>query len=134
MNTQQDAADIVEEVVVKNNWDYGNSHTRFIHTDSLSFLEDQDNNAFDLIFCRHTLEHLPTAYNIQYLKEAFLFGKFLLVTTNTTCKAYTDLAFASVYSPMNKELEPYDVMNKYFHSYVCDGPLNKPKVKEMYSL
>jgi len=31
-------------------------------------------------------------------------------------------------------LEPYDFMNKYFHSYVYDGPLNKPKVKEMYSL
>ncbi len=126
--------DIVEELVVRNNFTYGNSHTRFVHTDSLSFLEDQANNSFDLILCRHTLEHLPTAYNIQYLKEATRVGKLLLVTTNKTCKANTDLAIGSVFRPINLELEPYDFMNQYFHSHVYDGPLNKPKVKEMYSL
>ena len=126
--------DVVEEIVTKNNFTYGNSHTRFIHTDSLSFLKKQEDNSFDLILCRHTLEHLPTAYNIQYLKEACRVGKVLLVTTNRICKKNEDLLKNSLFRPINLELEPYDFMNQYFHSHVYDGPLNKPKVKEMYSL
>ena len=122
--------DIVEELVVNNNLTHGNSHTRFVHTDSLSFLEDQKDKSFDFLLCRHMIQHLPTAYNIQLLKEACRVSKRLLITSYRTCQHNEDIpsSWGPTFRPINLELEPYDFMNKYFDRYIYDGPISKPSV------
>ena len=115
--------DIVENIVHVNNEKFSNSKTRFIHSDSVSFLELQADKSYDLILCRHTLEHLPSNYVISYLKEALRVGKYLLITSDHRYENIELPNNESYYRPINLELTPYDFMCKYLKDRIYDGPL-----------
>jgi ubiquinone/menaquinone biosynthesis C-methylase UbiE len=85
------------------------------------------NNSIDLIFCRHTLEHLPTQYNIEFINECKRVTKYLLITTKTissTTPINIDLNIdKESYRPINLELTPYvELLNEYFIKKIYDGP------------
>ena len=97
--------DVVPELISKNNLKYKTDSVKFVNDDFLNFLNNK-NEKVDLILCRHTLEHLNTEYNIEFLKNCYKFTKFLLVTTHKKCNENTELPL-SVYRPVNLELSPY---------------------------
>lgn len=74
--------DIVDEIVNVNRNLYGNESINFISNDMVSTLKSLNDKSFDLILCRHTLEHLPTHYNIDVVKEIRRVGKMALITCN----------------------------------------------------
>jgi len=115
--------DIVKDIVDKNNELYSDSNTKFIHTDFLSFIKKQEDKSIDLILCRHTLEHLPTEYNIEFLKECKRVCKYLFVTGyNNINKLNVDLP-DTIYRPINLKLSPYsDILSPYYKHEFYDGP------------
>jgi ubiquinone/menaquinone biosynthesis C-methylase UbiE len=115
--------DIVKDIVDKNNELYSDSNIKFIHTDFLSFIKKQEDKSIDLILCRHTLEHLPTEYNIEFLKECKRVCKYLFVTGyNNINKLNSDLP-NTIYRPINLKLSPYsDILNPYYKFEFYDGP------------
>ena len=75
--------DIVKDIVDKNNELYSNNNIKFIHTDFLSYIKILEDKSIDLILCRHTLEHLPTEYSIEVVREIRRVSKRALITSNT---------------------------------------------------
>ncbi len=115
--------DIVKDIVDKNNELYSNNNIKFIHTDFLSYIKTQKDKSIDLILCRHTLEHLPTEYNIEFLKECKRVCKYLFVTGyNNLSKTNSELP-DSIYRPINLKLPPYsDILYSYYNFEFYDGP------------
>jgi len=115
--------DIVKDIVDKNNELYSNNNIKFIHTDFLSYIKTQKDKSIDLILCRHTLEHLPTEYNIEFLKECKRVCKYLFVTGyNNLSKTNSELP-DSIYRPINLKLPPYsDILCSYYNFEFYDGP------------
>lgn len=115
--------DIVEDIVDQNNKKYGNNKTKFINDDFVNYLLNQPTDSVDLILCRHTLEHLPTEYNLKFLKEAKRVSKYLLVTTHDLAQQNVELT-PYMYRPINLKLSPYkELINDYFIKAVYDGSL-----------
>jgi hypothetical protein len=56
--------DIVGTIVEQNNKEFSSSKIKFVNTDFLTHIKSLPDKSVDLILCRHTLEHLPTQYNI----------------------------------------------------------------------
>lgn len=118
--------DIVKKIVDINNTQYSNNNIKFIHDDFLNFIKTQTNKSFDLIICRHTLEHLSTIYNLEFINECKRVCKYLFIT------GYNDLTKLNVdifpnkkipYRPINLKLEPYStVLNNYYFNEFYDGP------------
>jgi hypothetical protein len=75
--------DIVEDIVKINTERYGNERISFQSSDMLSSLQSLGDSSVDLILCRHTLEHLPTEYSIEVVREIRRVGKWALITSNT---------------------------------------------------
>jgi len=100
--------DVTRSVIQANRRRYRTESVNFIHTDSLSFLRKCGDKAFDLILLRHTLEHLPTAYNVPLLKEVRRCARHALVTS---CKLYTEDTNRTTdfggCKPINLLLAPY---------------------------
>jgi len=114
--------DIVEDIVNKNNLIYKRDNIKFIHADFLSYLKTLNDKSIDLIICRHTCEHLPTNYNIEFINEAKRVSKFLLLTTHKLAKQNKELD-DSMYRPVNLELEPYnDILKNNLKISLYDGP------------
>ena len=118
--------DIVKDVVSKNNELYSDDNIKFIYIDFLSFIKEQKDKSIDLIFCRHTLEHLPTKYNIEFLKECKRVCKYLFITSyNDSNRANLELP-STIYRPINLKCSPYsDILNTYYKDEFYDGPSNK---------
>jgi 2-polyprenyl-3-methyl-5-hydroxy-6-metoxy-1,4-benzoquinol methylase len=118
--------DIVKEIVEKNNELYSNDNIKFINSDFLTFIKQQGDKSIDLIFCRHTLEHLPTEYNLDFLKECRRVCKYLFVTGyNNLSRLNTELP-EYMYRPINLKLSPYsDTLNHFYDSEFYDGPTNR---------
>ena len=114
--------DIVKDIVDQNNKLYSNNKIKFIHTDFLTFIKNQNDCSVDLILCRHTLEHLPSEYNINFLNECKRVCKYLFVTGyNDNNKLNSELP-ESIYRPINLKLEPYlNILNSYYDSEFYDG-------------
>ena len=114
--------DIVEKVIDRNNTLYKNEKTKFIQHDMLSYIKTQTDTSVDLIMCRHTLEHLPTDYNLDFIKECSRVCKYLLITTKKF--SYNkELADGESYRPVNLETEPYaNFLKKYHNMDIYDGP------------
>ena len=123
--------DIVPEVIKRNKELYGNDYISFIQGDFLPFLQCKKDKTYDLILYRHTLEHLPTEYNEQFLVECCRVCQYLLVTTHKLVTNNQTLP-SSVYRPVNLDLPPYvNLMRAYFKKEIYDGP-NRLLRPEMY--
>ena len=122
--------DIVKDLITKNNLIYKNNNINFVCSDSLSYMKRLNDKEIDLILCRHTCEHLPTSYNIEFIKEAKRVSKFLLVTTHKLTTQNTEIN-DTLYRPINLEISPY---SEYLNNLIIslyDGPSNK-HLPEMY--
>jgi 2-polyprenyl-3-methyl-5-hydroxy-6-metoxy-1,4-benzoquinol methylase len=113
--------DVVKYLINNHNKTFSNDKIRFIHSDFLTFIKNQPDKSFDLILCRHTLEHLPTSYNIEFLIECKRVSRYLLVTNynninKRNCELITD------YRPVNLKLEPYvDLLKDSYDREIYDG-------------
>lgn len=113
--------DIVENIVNNNNNKYGNAKTKFINDDFLHYLQSAPSKSIDLILCRHTMEHLPTKYNLEFIDQAKRVGKYLLITTHDLASENQELP-RSIYRPINLKLSPYkERLNLYFEKSIYDG-------------
>lgn len=128
--------DIVSDLIENNTKKYGNENTIFVCGDFLSVLRSLSDKSVDLLLCRHTCEHLPTEYVLEFIKEAKRVSKFLLLTTKTTDNASPvnrDLVLTETpYRPINLFLHPYSLLlNEYLIEKIYDGPCDI-KDPEMY--
>jgi ubiquinone/menaquinone biosynthesis C-methylase UbiE len=115
--------DIVKDIVNKNNELYSSSNIQFIHTDFLSFIKKQDDKSIDLILCRHTLEHLPTEYNIEFFIECKRVCKYLFVTGYNNMDKTNSELYDTNYRQINLKLSPYsDILNSFYKLEFYDGP------------
>jgi len=114
--------DVVKDLILENNKNFSNNKIKFIHNDFLTFIKNQPNNSFDLIFCRHTLEHLPTEYNINFINECKRVCKYLFITGyNDNNKINTEVSITN-YIPINLKLSPYsDILEQFYYNKFYDG-------------
>jgi ubiquinone/menaquinone biosynthesis C-methylase UbiE len=75
--------DIVEELIGVNSEKFGSDRVKFRCGDMVSGLKELGDSSIDLILCRHTLEHLPTDYSIEVVREIRRVAKKALITSNT---------------------------------------------------
>jgi ubiquinone/menaquinone biosynthesis C-methylase UbiE len=117
--------DIVKEIIFENNKKFSDNKTNFIHSDFLTFIQNQPSNSFDLIFCRHTLEHLPTEHNINFINECKRVCKYLFITGyNDNNKNNTEVP-STIYRPINLKLPPYSsILEPFYYTKFYDGPSN----------
>jgi len=117
--------DIVSDIVHENTEKYGDDTTMFLNSDILSYLKTIPDKSVDLILCRHTLEHLPTEYNIEFMNECRRVCSYLLLTTHTLSPENRDLSVTSTpYRPINLKLYPYvEVIGSNFTKSFYDGPI-----------
>ena len=118
--------DIVKDIIDINTKTYSTESIKFIHGDFLSIIKILPDNSIDLILCRHTLEHLATEYNLDFIKECKRVTKYLLLTTkkiSETLPINKELNEKESYRPINLELTPYEeLLNKYKIKKIYDGP------------
>ena len=117
--------DVVNKIIENNSNNFSNDKTRFIHSDFLTYIKNLPDKSHDLIFCRHTLEHLPTEYIIAFLKECKRVSKYLLVTGYNDINKRNIQLIDSTYRPINLEFQPYSsILTEYNISKLYDGPLS----------
>lgn len=118
--------DVVGYLIDEHNHNYSNEKIKFVHEDFLSFIKKCPDKSFDLIFCRHTLEHLHTDYNLQFLNECIRKCKYLFVTGYNDMNVKNSELPISVYRPINLELEPYSyTLKEFYYEKFCDGNGNE---------
>lgn len=117
--------DIVQPVIVENKNLYENDKIKFLHSDFLSYLKTLPDKSVDLVFCRHTCEHLPTAYNLDFIEEVKRVSTYLLLTTHLTSTVNKNLQIPhDSYRPVNLNLQPYvSELNNYYVESHYDGPI-----------
>lgn len=71
--------DIVEDLIKVNKEKYESETIKFVCGDMIESLKIQKN--IDLVVCRHTLEHLPTDYIINFLNILKNNTKYALITS-----------------------------------------------------
>lgn len=115
--------DIVEDIVKDNQIKYSNKKTKFLHDDFVNYLKKLPSNSIDLILCRHTLEHLPTKYNLDFIEETKRVSKYLLLTTHDLVSENNELPNC-MYRPINLKLSPYkEKLNLFFCKSIYDGSI-----------
>jgi 2-polyprenyl-3-methyl-5-hydroxy-6-metoxy-1,4-benzoquinol methylase len=73
--------DIVDKLIEINNQTYGSDTIQFQCGDMLEELKNLESMSIDLIICRHTLEHLPSDYAIDVVKEIHRVSKHAIITS-----------------------------------------------------
>lgn len=98
----------IASYVIERNKKYECENIKFINEASLSFLKKAGDKEYDLILIRHTLEHLPTSYNIQLLNEVKRTTKYALITSTAheTDQTNKTEVFGG-YAPINLLKSPY---------------------------
>jgi len=113
--------DIVDELIETNIKNYATNTIKFQCGDMLEELKLLTDSSIDLIICRHTLEHLPSSYAIDVVREIKRVGIWSMITSNT----YSDNCELSVDGVVgrciNLESEPYESLlgiplQKYYDS------------------
>jgi len=107
--------DVVEEMVDNNTTLYGNERISFVQGDMLTSMKKYSDKEFDLLLCRHTLEHLPVDYIKDALNEMKRISKYALITSTDLFKtkshqddADNQFRFDGVsYRPINLEVGLY---------------------------
>jgi len=129
--------DIVKSVIDANKEgtkNIENNHViEFKHTPFLEYLRSLPSQSVDLLLCRHTCEHLPTEYVIEFMKEAKRVSNYLLLTTHKHAIANRDVELTETpYRPINLNLPPYsDLLDAYQIESLYDGPQSHIR-SEMY--
>ncbi len=67
--------------VINRNKKFQSGNIRFFNDISLSFLKKTPSKYYDLVLLRHVLEHSPTKYNVDLLKEVKRCARFALITS-----------------------------------------------------
>lgn len=101
--------DIVEDMIKDNTLKYGKNNISFVCNDMISQLKIYNDKEFDLIICRHTLEHLDTEYSIEVIDEIKRVSKYGLITSSKDSdKENSNLNMNGVSGRMvNLSKEPY---------------------------
>jgi ubiquinone/menaquinone biosynthesis C-methylase UbiE len=113
--------DIVEELIIENTKKYGNNKIKFQYGDMLEELKLLNDTSIDLIICRHTLEHLPTAYAIDVVTQIKRVSNFSIITSvNSTTNSELNVDGVTARN-INLEIEPYytllgNPIEKYYDS------------------
>lgn len=125
--------DIVKAFIDENHKQFNSQTIRFHHGDFLEYLKTAPSNSVDLVLCRHTCEHLPNEYIMNFLNEVKRVAKYLLLTTHRNATVNVDvLPTRTPYRPINLNLSPYSECiggNQIDSMY--DGP-EHTFVSEMY--
>jgi hypothetical protein len=100
-------ADIVEELVDRNNELFGDEKTKFVYLD----ITKSKLPCVDAVLCRDCLPHLPIKLiksSIQLIKESG--SAYLLTSTYVDCKENRDI-YLGGFRPLNLQLEPFNFPN-----------------------
>ena len=73
--------DITEQLIMDNIEKFQSENITFVSNDMLSQMKTYQDDEFDLVICRQTLEHLPTDYNVSAIKEMKRISKYGLITS-----------------------------------------------------
>jgi hypothetical protein len=74
--------DITSKLIESNKQNFESHNIKFVCNDFISQLNTYKDNEFDLIICRHTLEHLPYDYNEEGIKEIKRVSKYAIITSS----------------------------------------------------
>lgn len=127
LNCDYMGLDIVEEIINANTSLYtnlNNNKIEFKHSSLVEYLKSLPDNSVDLILCRHTCEHLPEAYVMDFINEAKRVSKYLLLTTHKNAPSNRDVELTQTpYRPIVLNLSPYsELLDKYQIDSLYDGP------------
>jgi 2-polyprenyl-3-methyl-5-hydroxy-6-metoxy-1,4-benzoquinol methylase len=75
--------DIVDDIIHVNNEKYSSDTIKFVCGDLIETLSKFEDGHFDLIICRHTLEHLPTDYVKKCLELISKKTNYAFITSST---------------------------------------------------
>lgn len=79
--------DIVESLIADNNKKFGTDKISFVSNNMMSQMKNYEDKHFDLVICRHTLEHLENNYCLDVINEIKRVSKYAIITsTNTSDK------------------------------------------------
>ena len=84
--------DIVDSLVAINNQNYGTDKISFVSNDMLSQMKTYEDNHFDLVVCRHTLEHLTNNYCFDVINEIKRVSKYAIITSTNTGSVNIELS------------------------------------------
>lgn len=115
--------DIVKTLIDKNNFDYKSDNISFVSNDMLSQLKKYEDKSFDLILCRHTLEHLKNNYSVDVITEIKRVSKYAIITTNSQVEINKEISNMNgvLARSINLKLTPFvevlgDVVEKFYDS------------------
>jgi ubiquinone/menaquinone biosynthesis C-methylase UbiE len=83
--------DIVEPLVEENNQKFGTDKIKFVSNDMLSQMKLYEDKYFDLIICRHTLEHLVNDYCFDVINEIKRVTKYAIITSTNTSETNLEI-------------------------------------------
>jgi hypothetical protein len=75
--------DIVQELIDINNNNFSSNKVKFVCGDMIETLSNYEDGYFDLVICRHTLEHLPTQNTIDLLNVLTVKTKYAFITNSS---------------------------------------------------
>lgn len=119
--------DASESAVKINSEKFENEKIKFVCNDAVSQMKTYTDKKFDLVVCRHTLEHLPTEYNFLLLKEMKRIAKFAIITSGNynIGEQNKDINMDGHHArTVNLHIEPYvSILNQPIFKF-SDAPKN----------